>query len=47
MSNSKQDHQILLKLGRQFSVTENEHPADISNPEIKDLSEQAAALPAL
>ena len=46
MSNSKKDHQVLLKLGRQFSA-ENEHPADISSPEIKGLSEQAAALPML
>jgi hypothetical protein len=46
MSNSKKDHQVLLKLGRQF-FAENEHPADISSPEIKGLSEQAAALPML
>jgi len=46
MSNSKKDHQVLLKLGRQFSA-ENEHPTDISSPEIKGLSEQAAALPML
>ena len=41
MSNLKKDYRVLLKSGRELSA-ENEHPADISSPEIKGMSEQGA-----